>query len=184
MGDPWQETVTSEGMLIRWDEIGINIYIPPGAVLEDKPITVRVQPCLSGPFVLPQGYDLASPVYVVSQSSEFRKRIHLYMVHFADLQSEEDCKEMTFLTSRLSQRLQVQQRGVFQMGTREGNISLEHFCKKAIARKRRQPDDSNELQGSAKRSKGLNSVIGSLVPSLIPSFYRLQYEKRGTRFSS
>lgn len=183
MGDPWQETVTSKGMLIRWDEIGIKIYIPPGAVLEGKPITVTVRPCLSGPFVLPPGYELASPVYAISQSSRFWKRIQLFMVHFANLQSKEDCEEMTFLTSRSSQRLKVQQGGTFQMRTQEGRVSLDHFCKKAIARKRRQPDD---MKGSVKRRKGLlnPNLIGASATLEYPHMHNLLYRSKELVFSA
>ena len=159
LGDPWRETVTSAGKEISWSDIGIKINIPPGAIPEGKPITVAVRPCLSGPFELPEDYELASPVYAISPGLEFNKDVKLFMAHFVDLRSEDDCKNMTFLTTQSSSlpkashlcRLLVQENGVFHRGSREGEISLRHFCKKAIGKKRKQ--DRKQEQKSAKRSK-------------------------------
>ena len=172
LGDPWRETVTSAGKEICWTDIGIKINIPPGAIPEGKPITVTVRPCLSGPFELPKDYELASPVYTISPGLEFIRDVKLFMAHFADLQNEDDCKNMTFLTTESSSfqgesssfqgdshpyRLLVQKNGVFQMGSREGEISLRHFSKKAIGRKCKQ--DGNEPRGSANQSKGMSYLI-------------------------
>ena len=65
-------------------------------------ITVTVRPCLSGPFELPKDYELASPVYTISPGLEFIRDVKLFMAHFADLQNEDDCKNMTFLTTESS----------------------------------------------------------------------------------
>ena len=159
LGDPWQETVTSAGKEIYWPDIGIKIIIPPGAIPKGKPITVSVRPCLSGPFELPEDYELASPVYAISPGLEFNKDVELLMAHFADLQSEDDCKNMTFLTTESSFlpgdshlcRLLVQENGVFYKRSREGEISLRHFCKKAIGKKRKR--DEKQEQKRTKRSK-------------------------------
>ena len=154
LGDPWQETVTSAGKEISWADIGIKIIIPPGAVHEGKPITVSVRPCLSGPFELPEDYELASPVYAISPGLEFNKDVKLFVTHFAKLQNEDDCENMTFLTTESSSlpgdshsyRLLMQKNGVFQIGSKEGEISLKHFCKKAIGRKCKQA--GNKPRGS------------------------------------
>ena len=90
---------------------------------------------------------------------EFSKDVTIFVAHFADLQSENDCKNMTFLTTLSSSlpkashlcRLLVQENGVFHKGSREGEISLRHFCKKAIGKKRKQ--DGKQQQKRAKRSK-------------------------------
>ena len=92
MGDQWRETVTSAGKEISWADIGIKINIPPGAVPEDRPITVSVRPGYSGPFELPEDYEFASPVYAISPGLEFNKDVKLFVTHFVDLLSEDDCK--------------------------------------------------------------------------------------------
>ena len=164
LGDPWQEIVTSAGKEISWADIGIKIIIPTGAIPEDKPITVSVRPCLSGPFELPEDYELASPVYAISPELEFSKDVKLFMAHFADLQSEDNCKNMTFLTTESSSlpgdshpyRLLVQKNGNFQIGSQEGGISLRYFSKKAIGRKRKQ--DGNQPGARANQSKSMSYI--------------------------
>ena len=164
LGDPWQEAATSAGKEISWGDIGIKINIPPGAIPEDKLITVSVQPCLSGPFELPEDYELASPVYAISPGLEFNKDVKLFMAHFADLQSEDYCKNMTFLTTpsplpgdSSPYKLIVQENGVFQRGSSVGELSMRHFCKKAIGRKRKQ--DGKIQHGNAKHSKGMSRSL-------------------------
>ena len=179
LGDPWQETVTSAGKEISWADIGIKINIPPGAIPEGKPITVSVRPCLSGPFKLPEDYELASPVYAISPELEFSKDVKLFMAHFADLQSEDDCKNMTFLTTGSSSlpgdshpyRLLVQRNGNFQMGSREGEISLRHFSKKAIGKKRKQ--NMNQPGASANQSKSTSNlkIIVHLYTSYVENLH-------------
>ena len=173
LGDPWQETVTSAGKEISWADIGIKIIIPPGAIPEEKPITVAVRPCLSGPFELPEDYELASPVYAISPGLEFIKDVKLFMAHFADLQCEDDCKNMTFLTTESSSlpgdshsyRLLTQKNGVFQMGSKEGEISLKHFCKKAIGRKCKQA--GNKPRGSRGGIGHKNQILNLVNESLL-----------------
>ena len=87
--------MTSDGGTISWKEIGFNI--PPGAVPEGQDFELRVWPCLSGPFVLPDGYQLASPIYLITPSFEFVKDVRLSIAHFAGLDSGSDCSHMTFI---------------------------------------------------------------------------------------
>ena len=68
----------------------------------------------------------------------------------------------------------MQKNGVFQIGSREGEISLRHFSKKAIGRKCKQ--DGNEPR-SANQSKGMFFLNhGALTPSL---FFFLLLERPG-----
>ena len=82
------------------------------------------------------------------------------MTHFVDLQNEDNCKNMTFLTTAPSlsgdsppYKLIVQENGVFQIGSQEGEISPRHFCKKAIGRKCKK--DEKIQHGDAKHCKGM-----------------------------
>ena len=160
---------------MTWEDIGIEITVPPGAVPKGAEIVLRVRPCLSGPFVIPKDYDLTSPVYMISQSSEFSDEIQLSMAHFANLQSEEDCEEMTFLTARPSsvpgeqypkyqlKVLQISGPGVFHIGTNMGTISLKHFCPFTTGRRHRKRI-GEEPKEYLKRRKGIqNSMTLSYI---------------------
>jgi len=145
------ETVDSSGTLISSQEYGITIIIPPGAIPEGTEIQLQVHCCSSGPFVLPKGYRLCSPVYIISPSYHFLKDIiEVWIVHHAYLSDSEDCSQMIFLTDAPTPeefdyrkpKYHIQG-GRFSIHSVLGKISLkhfyksplEHFCKKAIAAK-------------------------------------------------
>ena len=153
--------MTCEGMEITWHDIGIAFSIPPGAVPEDKEMKLVVRPCLRGPFVPPEGYDLSSPVHIISPSYNFLKDVQLVLYHFADLQSNEDCEQMSFISTSSSPQLtgshplymfKQLKGGVFPAGQQFGTISLRHFCGAATSRKRRSHHSPTDAK--AKRHQG------------------------------
>ena len=166
-GNPWKQLVTSEGAHItRWKEqIGVEFDIPPGAVPEGKELELSVWPCSDGPFQLPKDYELASPVFLVSPSFEFSCEITFTVYHFSNLETEEDCEEMVFLsasaTSLCKQEKSVYQfkvlgQGSFRSDQKYGQISLTHFCLKAAARqsRKRRAQQSRSEHTPSKRKKG------------------------------
>ena len=84
--------------MISSQDYGITIIIPPGAIPQGTEILVQVHCCFGGPFVLPKGYRLCSPVYIISPPFHFLKDIELQMVHHAYLSDPEDCSQMMFVT--------------------------------------------------------------------------------------
>ena len=140
------ETVDSSGAMISSLEYGITIIIPPGAIPVVTQIQVQVLCCFGGPFVLPKGYYLCSPVYIISPSFHFLKDVELWMVHHAYLSDPEDCSQMMFVTDAPSletldqgqpeeYHLRPIQGGRFSVHGVVGKVSLKWFGKKAIAAK-------------------------------------------------
>ncbi len=174
LGTPWKETVTSKGMEISWEDIGIAFSIPPGAVPDDKPLQLIVRPCLTGPFDPPDGYEFTSPTYIISPAFDFIKDIQVVVYHFAILESDDSCECMTFLSaattpvykgSQPQYKFKPLKGGVFQKSQCFGTISLRHFCKVSIARKRKRPHTSDE-ESKAKRPKSeLNWYNLSMIAS-------------------
>ena len=84
----------------------MEFEIPPGAVPEGRQLDLTVWPCSSGPFHPPDGYELASPVFLISPSFDFSREITR---HFLKLESEEDSERMVFLSAHPSpcQRMAV-----------------------------------------------------------------------------
>ena len=168
LGDPWQETVTSEGKVISWDDdIGIRFTIPPGAVAEGEKLHLTVRPCLNGPFVLPQDRDLASPMYLIQPACNFKEEVELSMSHFVNIKSDEDIESLTFISAHSKPvrgrsgpeyRLREFQNGVFHVGQSSGTISLKHFCILGVGTKRvhSEDDDAPEAERNmVKKVKGL-----------------------------
>ena len=169
-GDARHEIATTEGQVIKWEDIGVDIEIPPGAVSEQTVIDVSVRPCLSGPFEIPDGIDLASPLYLVRPAFTFRQEIKFSLQHFINLEAPEDCKEITFLLASSTPRYTTSepkyllrevniQKGAFTVGNTVGTVFLKHFCLVGIGRKRiclaSEGDSDTEISvGPPKRLRG------------------------------
>lgn len=172
---PWEANVTSKGLDISWEDIGIAIHIPRGAVLEDKCLIVR--PTLTGPYEPPEGFVLASPVYSISRI-EFEKDVTLTLYHFVDLQSDEDCECMSFISApsapvqkgyQFSYAFEELTGGIFQKQHYSGSVDLRHFCLTGAATRKRRHSPESTSSESSKRLKG-NRVQDIHFSQFIKSF--------------
>ena len=140
--------VDSKGKSISWQDIGIMIDVPSDATPEGNPIVrVQAQCFLPGPdlsVVLPENVQLASPVYRISATSKFSKKVELSIAHFATLESKDD---MTFLHS--SDRsppyhFQPVPGGTFIPHGTCGSLWLSKFSKYATGRRKRTASERGE----------------------------------------
>ena len=148
--------MTTEGGCISWKEIGVEFDIPRGAVPEGKSLELSVWPSIAGPFALPDGYDLASPVYLISPTFNFTCNITLRMYHYCSLETEQQCDNMVFISSPTTPNVEqphpqykfrVLSKGSFLPSEPYGCVSLKHFCNLAVGVKRKRsssepPEDS------------------------------------------
>ncbi len=146
--------------------MGIKLLVPPNAVCLGKVVNISIWPCLSGPFVPPEGYELASPVYLISPAFSFEQGVELTLHHFASLTTDSDCDSMVFVSSstspsagesNLKYHFRVLGKGNFHKYSSTGTISLRHFCKIGVARKRCRLDQETEDDASRKTLKGESS---------------------------
>ena len=140
---------TSKKATVGADAMGISISVPEGTLREEDSTDLLIHPCFSGPFELPAGYEPASPAYLVqpSRAATIHKDVTVRMHHYADLQTEEDCEEMVFVSAS-STPLDTQSgpvyrfkevsgaKCVFRPKDPVGEITLRHFCFIKICRKR------------------------------------------------
>ena len=131
--------------------MGITISVPEGTLREEDSTDLLIHPCISGPFELPAGYEPASPAYLVqlSRAVTMHKDVTVRMHHYADLQTEEDCEEMVFVSA--SHTPVDTQSGpvyrfkevtgawcIFRPRDPVGEITVQHFCCFGICRRCRQ----------------------------------------------
>jgi len=139
--------------VVQWEEIGVTVDIPPGAVSEQA-VDGFVRPCLSGPFQLPEGIDLASPLYLVGPALKFTREIKFSLQHFINLKTPEDCEQMTFLSAPSTpsyigseptyQLREIKiQKGIFAVGSQVATIFLKHFCIVGIGNKHFHPSEGD-----------------------------------------
>ena len=148
---PIHHCITSQGATIQSPHTGISLSIPEQALSStEKDVDLLIHPCLNGPFELPAGYESASPAYLIQPNRrvDIHKDVTLRIHHYASLQSEEDCKEMTFFSAsptllyRQSKPVyifkeMIQSPGVFRPNSPIGEIVVKHFCFVNICRRRR-----------------------------------------------
>jgi len=96
-GEAHNERVTSEGKTVAKEDVGVTVNVPSGAVAAGEEVGLTVRPCLLCPFILPEGYKQASPVYLIRASTDFLQDVRVSIEHFAGLQSKRDCDNMAFL---------------------------------------------------------------------------------------
>lgn len=64
---------------------------------------VTVQPCFGGPIKMPDGYDRASPVYMMQDSNpSMKKRAKITINHHISIENEGDKESMVFLQGNIA----------------------------------------------------------------------------------
>ena len=139
---PITKLITSSRTFInKLKDIGISVLIPESSLRLGEEFILSIHSCFSGPFVLPDGYESASPAYLITRSKKvtFLKDITVQIRHYACLKSNKDCKDMAFFSSSsiLKHRepspiyhfkKMQESKEVFRHGDRKGEISIRHFC--------------------------------------------------------
>ena len=164
--------MTPEGCHVNWgEEIGIEFTIPLGAVPQGKELGLSVWPCTTGPFQLPEGYELASPVYLISPSFQFSCPITVAMYHYCVVETEEDGGSMAFLSSPTTPcwgeghtphyQFRVCGKRTFKLSETYSCILLKHFCNAATAKEcKRKANSFSDHFG--KKMKGKNLFLFAL----------------------
>jgi hypothetical protein len=138
---PIQKSITTDGADFTLADIGLSMFVPPHALDGTKKVDLLIRPCLSGPFKLPAGYELVSPVYLIEPNKEVKIKnpVTVRIHHYASLRSQKDCEGMVFLSAgtRLQSALsgsvhdlKIIKKSKSRFGPRNpvGEIELQQFC--------------------------------------------------------
>ena len=91
---------TSSVHTVHMEDVGVSLSIQQVVDPVEK-LEFLVHPCLAGPFVLPADYKSASPVYLIKPSTggKIQTDVTVSIHHCASLKSEEDYRNMRFLSA-------------------------------------------------------------------------------------
>ena len=155
--------------------MGISISVPQNSLSsEEESSEMQIRPCFTGPFELPEDYEPASPAYLVHHNKTcFQKDITIKMHHYANLECEEDCEDMAFLSASSTPEYRESNpvytfketrgtKGVFKPGDQVGEISLRHFCLMRAGKRKRKTRKSDS---SPKKHQGSYTDASLLVLS-------------------
>ena len=80
----YTEYVDQNGKKMVLRDIGFSLTVPPGVIPYRQSVKFAVCLSFSGPFVLPDGCELVSPVYFISAEPEIqlKKQIELSLDHW------------------------------------------------------------------------------------------------------
>ena len=111
---------------------GVSLKIPQDAVQSDKPVNVAFKTCLSGSFKYPEGYAPLSSVYHISTDTPFENDVEVSIEHFANIETEEQAKDMTFFIAQpLDRNEEIQfvamEGGNFEVGKEKCTLSTQNF---------------------------------------------------------
>ena len=126
-GEPKIATITSSTSAVDMADVGVSLSIQQPLDPMEK-LEFVVHPCLTGPFVLPADYEATSPVYLIQAVGEIRTDITVCIHHCASLRSEEDCRNMRFLSASPTSQVFTEISGVtgkFKKGSQIGEIALK-----------------------------------------------------------
>ena len=156
------------------EDIGISLKFPENSLPPiDPPLEVVIQPCFSGNFVLPENIELASPAYAITPNREviFQKGLVVKIEHYANLQNEEDCEDMVFLTASSTPEYRgstptykfneiKEAKGMFRPGQKQplGEIQLKHFSIIGVGKKIIKKIKNKLMKSKTKKDSSLYSA--------------------------
>ena len=147
----------------------------PGAVTRD--VDIFIWPCLSGPFLLPDGYELASPPYLIYPHIEFEKEVELNWNTLWIWRAKKTVKRwLSFLPQSLYMTVAAQSTNLvylerfFEVGSKKAAVKLIHFCKLATARRKR---GNESHSGGAKSSRKQANMLSVWPPLTVVHIMRI-----------
>ena len=163
-GEVRKESITAARKDICLEDVGISLSIPNDALPStDPPLDIQIQPCFSGSFEMPDNVKQVSPAYIVSPSRKvaFQKEVLVKIWHHANLETEEDCEDMVFLSASTSPQYRGDTpvytlreirgaKGSFRPGEEQpaGQIALKHFCILSLGKRMRKWRKKKKRTGS------------------------------------
>ena len=165
-----KELITATEDIICLEDVGISLSIPKDALPStDPPLDIQIQPCFSGSFKMPDKIQQVSPAYIVSSSRKvaFQKEVLVKIWHHANLETEEDCEDMVFLSASTSPQYRGDTpvytfreirgaKGSFRPGEEqpEGHIALKHFCILSLGKRTHAESDGSPESKRQRSSSG------------------------------
>ncbi|XP_019860328.1 PREDICTED: uncharacterized protein LOC109588620, partial [Amphimedon queenslandica] len=121
--------------LLNWEEYGLRITVPEGAVSPSEINEVSITALVSGEFILPEDSELVSVVYIITVSKPLLKPVLLEIQHCVSIETPSHASYLSFVTSPSNQcpfDFQPVNKGSFPVGSRYGSLLISEFSSWAI----------------------------------------------------
>ena len=158
--------VDHKGGVYYYKDHDVALFIPPGAILQDDCVEIKVSSSFYGPFSIPQNYDRISSYVWVSAKYHFGVPVYLIINHFVDTKSVTNFKTLSaFEACELlninrdydkTPMMQEIATSYFDTNLRYCVISTNHFCTYCLAELQRLP-----TQGNSNNCKSFKSFLAT-----------------------
>ena len=131
---------SSQSLSVNWEEYGIRITIPQGAVLPSDTVQITINVLVGGDFIFPEDAELISAVYAISLSKPFLEPVKLEIQHCVSIKKPAHSNYLSFSTATNNQppfQFNTVDGGEFSIGKRYGSIRIAKFSKWSVVMKRR-----------------------------------------------
>ena len=144
--------------LLNWEEYGLRIAIPQGAVQQSDTVEVAITALVGGEFILPEDTELVSAVYAISVSKPLLKPVQLEIQHCVSIEEPAHSNYLSFATAPIDQppyQFEPVEGGEFPIGSRYGSLFITKFSLwnvferlKKFFRRRPSPSPSTKEQAA------------------------------------
>ena len=158
--------------LLNWEEYGLRIAIPQGAVQQSDTVEVAITALVGGEFILPEDTELVSAVYAISVSKPLLKPVQLEIQHCVSIEKSAHSNYLSFATAHSDcppYHFQPVKGGKFSIGNRYGSICLSGFCKLLIYFKKKFRLSSHSQSSVSSSSDNYDIISITDVPPQSPS---------------
>ena len=164
---------------VNWEEYGIRMTIPQGAVLASDTVEVTINILVGGDFIFLEDTELVSAVYHINLSKPFLEPVKLEIQHCVSIETASHCNYLSFSTATNNQppyEFNTVDGGEFSIGNRYGSISIATFskyCIKTYSGRRYRPYSIPGPSSLRARTRALSSSLSSTLEepcSASPSF--------------
>ena len=148
---------------VNWEEYGIRITVPQGAVPPSDTVQVTINVLVGGDFIFPEDTELVSAVYAIKLSKPFLKPVKLEIQHCVSIETVSHCNYLSFSTATNNQppyEFNTVNGGEFPIGNRYGSISIATFSKYCIKRCY-QPHSVSDPSSLRPKTRTLSSSLSS-----------------------
>ena len=129
-------TLTQEAQNLQFRGYGFKLHVQKGSLpAEVSEATLNVRVSLSGQFQMPPDCELLSAVYWVYSPHTFIKPLTIEIQHSAVLSSAQQCSQLTFVSTKCTQK---ELPYVFKLRDHHssyGSLSLPHFSGHGVAKR-------------------------------------------------
>ena len=156
--------------LLNWEEYGLRIAIPQGAVQKSDTVEVAITALVGGEFILPEDTELVSAVYAIFVSKPLLKPVQLELQHCVSIEKPAHSNYLSFATAhsdRPPYHFQPVEGGKFSIGNQYGSISLSGFSIWSIIKKKFRR--RGHSQSSTTSSNSLSSTDAPPLPQSFSS---------------